>query len=666
MAAATLLQIAAGAALAQARPSQTLDRRLNNGLALKPPMGWDSYNHYACIPNSSIVESNAKALVDLGLSDLGYHYVVTDCGWTVPDRTANGTLTWNETSFPDGFPAMGEYIHSLGLGFGAYSDAGIQMCMNGLPNQTGSLYHESMDAQTFASWGVDLLKYDNCYSDKDAGYPDADYNPSSPLASRFETMKDALEKTGRDVLYQVCEWGLDFPSAWAPAVGNTWRITNDIIPAWRTIWRQINQFVPSASYAGPGQWPDLDMLEVGNDIFTEAEEQTHFTLWAIAKSPLVIGCALNDTMTHVNPSSLAILKNADVIASNQDELGIAANLSRRYSDAGLDIWSGPLSGGRTIAALVNWNNNSVDAALTFPDIGLQSAGTVKNIWSNTSAANVVTSYPAQIPPHGTLLLELSDTTPSGVYKADRCARLHDSGATFSNVSGITDSAAYTLTIHAQSRPGHSELEVSTSAASAKTKVLLLGGSAIIPITLSAGMNNTVTISGSNEIFSIHISPPQATFYPSTAFTASGIASHYNCTPGLCAPVGSKITNLAQNGSASLSIQRTSHAITGSRYVEITYINNDVATATSWGYGTNTRNITVAVNGVAPVRLEAPLSGRSSELFSPMRGWGDPATLGVLVSGFGDGKGEDTIVVGNANGDAGYQAYGADFVGLRIF
>ena len=122
-------------------------------------MGWNSYNHYSCFPNQSIIESNAKALVDLGLADLGYNYVTTDCGWSTPNRTANGTITWNATLFPSGFPAMGEYIHGLGLGFGVYSDSGIQMCMVGLPNQTGSLYHEQIDADTFSGWGADLLKY---------------------------------------------------------------------------------------------------------------------------------------------------------------------------------------------------------------------------------------------------------------------------------------------------------------------------------------------------------------------------------------------------------------------------------------------------------------------------------------------------------------------------
>ena len=119
--------------------NKELDARWDNGLAKTPPMGWNSYNHYSCSPNESIIMSNAKALVDLGLADLGYTYATTDCGWTIPHRTANGTITWNQTLFPSGFPALGQYIHGLGLEFGVYSDAGVQMCMTGGVNQTGSL-----------------------------------------------------------------------------------------------------------------------------------------------------------------------------------------------------------------------------------------------------------------------------------------------------------------------------------------------------------------------------------------------------------------------------------------------------------------------------------------------------------------------------------------------
>jgi len=151
---------------------------------------------------------------------------------------------------------------------------------------------------------------------------------------------------------------------------------------------------------------------------------------------------------------------------------------------------------------------------------------------------------------------------------------------------------------------------------------------------------------------------------STAFTVSGTASHYKCTSGLCAPAGSKITNLTAHGSASISIPKDKNA-GGSRYVELAYINNDVSLGSSWTNGTNTRNITVSVNDHSAVRLEVLLSGRSSELYSPMRGWGDPATLGVLVNGFGTAGGKDKIVVSNVNGGAGVQPYGADFVGLRV-
>ncbi|KAF1353391.1 glycoside hydrolase superfamily [Delphinella strobiligena] len=410
-----LFAILASSVLATAK-METLQSRWDNGLAQTPPMGWNSYNHYSCNPNESIIMSNAQALVDLGLADLGYSYATCDCGWTVPDRTSNGTLTWNATIFPNGFPALGEFIHSLGLKFGVYSDAGIQMCATSIiPNQTGSLYHEQTDADTFSAWGADLLKYDNCYSDEAAGYPDAEYTPSISPEGRYETMHNAIINTGRDILYQICEWGIDFPSAWAPALGDTWRVTNDIIPAWRTVYRIVNQVVPQTYFAGPHQWLDLDMLEVGNDVFTTPEEQTHFSLWAILKSPLVIGAALNDTLTTINPTSLAILKNKDVIALNQDSLGVSANLTRRWTEEGFDVWAGPISGNRTVAALVNWNDFTLNATLDLPHVGLQSAGSVKDIWNNIIVENVQTSYSKTIPPHGTLLLVLSDTLPAGYY-----------------------------------------------------------------------------------------------------------------------------------------------------------------------------------------------------------------------------------------------------------
>jgi alpha-galactosidase len=228
-------------------------------------------------------------------------------------------------------------------------------------------------------------------------------------------MTNAVLATGRPILFQICDWGVDFPSAWAPALGNTWRITNDIIPAYRTIPRILNQAVPQTSFAGPEHWLDLDMLEVGNNVFTTAEEQTHFSLWAIIKSPLVIGAALKDTYSSISATSLAILKNADVISYNQDSLGVAASFRRRWTDAGYEVWAGPLSGGRTIVAVINLNAVARSLTLDLPDVSLQTASTVKDIWNGVSATNVMTSYTGAVAAHGTFLLELGGTTPAGQY-----------------------------------------------------------------------------------------------------------------------------------------------------------------------------------------------------------------------------------------------------------
>ncbi|TVY50818.1 putative alpha-galactosidase D [Lachnellula cervina] len=566
----SLLSFSTNAAAKPLRP------RLDNGLALTPPMGWNSYNHYSCSPNESIVHSNAQALVDLGLQAQGYHFVTVDCGWTLPDRTANGTMTWNAAIFPSGFPALGTFLHNLGLGFGVYSDAGIQMCMTGEPAQVGSLSHEQQDATTFASWGADLLKctlplskYDNCYSEASAGYPNTDYSPTVSPSGRYQNMSSAILSTNRPIVFQICEWGVDFPSAWAPALGNSWRVTNDIIPAYRTIPRILNQVVPQTPFAGPGHWLDLDMLEVGNNIFTIPEEQTHFSLWAILKSPLVIGAALNDSATSISTESLDILLNEDVIGYNQDSLGVAASFRRRWTEEGYEVWAGDLSGDRMVVAVANLQDTARSLTLNLTDVGVQTVGSLKDIWNGVTASNVETAYTAPVEAHGTILLELSN---------------------------FTEAAA----------------------------------------------------------------APTPTFYSSASFTLIGDAVRTTCSTGLCTPVGSKIGNISATGSASLSITAAS---AGSKLVDIYFCNNDVAISSSWGYGTNTRNMTVAVNSVV-TRIEVPLSGNSSELFSPGLGWQDTGIFKVSVGGWQEGT--NSVVVGNQGGAAGYQSYGADFVGMGIY
>ncbi|KAH2058158.1 hypothetical protein KXV43_000237 [Aspergillus fumigatus] len=637
--------------LSPALVAGSLHSRIDNGLARTPQMGWNSYNYYSCSPNEAIIRSNAKALVDLGLAELGYRYVTTDCGWSVADRLPNGTLTWNETLFPSGFPAMGEYLHELGLLFGVYGDSGTKLC-GSPPDQVGSLYHEEQDAKTFAEWGADSLKYDNCYSDAATNYPNVNYEPSTSPRPRYEIMSSALARVGRPILFQICEWGIDFPALWAPALGNSWRIGNDIIPAWRSIFRTLNQAVPNTDFAGPGQWADLDMLYVGNGVFSLPEEQTHFSLWAILKSPLTIGAALKDDDTSISQASLEVLKQKDVIGFNQDALGVSASLKRRWSDEGYEVWSGPLSGNRTVVAVINWRNESRDLTLDLPDVGLQYAQVVRNIWGKTVVRDVRTSYTAGVAGHGTILLELQGTLPSGLYPAKIFAKSTGQRSTFESIYAATTSANYELAI-TFSRPSTETVTITTS--SGQT-VSISGKSGRIALTAGS---NTITIQHKTPIESIQITPPTGTYYANTVFNVTGSAKHTTCGSG-CSPVGSKIGYLSPTSNAYTSISTTT---AGSKYLAIDYINNEVAFSSSWGWGSNSRNLTVSVNDGAPVRLEVPLSGRHSELYSPGKGWWDTATLGVLTSGWK--KGENKVVFGNEGGEDGFQTYAADFVGVRV-
>lgn len=384
-------------------------------------------------------------------------------------------------------------------------------------------------------------------------------------------MSDAITSTKRPMVLQVCNWGLDFPSAWAHTVGHSWRITNDIIPAWRTIPRILNQAVSQTSFAGPGRWLDLDMLEVGNNIFTIPEEQTHFSLWAIIKSPLVIGAALKDPVTSIKRESLDILLNKDVVGYNQDSLGIAASFRRRWTEEGYEVWAGPLSGDRLVVAVINWQNTTRDLTLNFPDVDVDTAGSVKDIWNGKTASNVKSSYTAHVEAHGTILLELSQ---------------------------ITKAAATTQ---------------------------------------------------------------KPTFFPSTNFTITGSANRQTCHANLCAPVGFKIGNLSPTGSASMII--TSPSTSAKNLIDVYFCNNEIAFQSAWEFGTNTRNLTISVNNVT-TRIEVPLSGKSSELFSIGKGWEDTGNFKVEVDGWKEGSNE--VVIGNRGGEAGLQRAGADFVGMDVY
>ncbi|KAI9087958.1 hypothetical protein K1719_030288 [Acacia pycnantha] len=353
----------------------------SNGLALTPPMGWNSWNHFGCNINEDLIKQTADAMVSKGLSSLGYHYINIDDCWGELTRDSQGNLVAKASTFPSGIKALADYVHSKGLKLGIYSDAGTQTCSK---RQPGSLGHEDHDAKTFASWGIDYLKYDNC----------EDTHGLSPK-KRYPIMSEALLKSGRPILFSLCEWGVENPATWASTVGNSWRTTGDISDNWNSMTSRADENDKWASLAGPGGWNDPDMLEVGNGGMTTEEYKAHFSIWALVKAPLLIGCDIRtmDSTTH------GILSNKEVIAVNQDKLGVQGKKVRSKND--LEVWAGPLSGHKV--AVILWNRSSSKATVTasWSDIGLK-ADTVVNardLWTHSTISSVSGEISAKLESH---------------------------------------------------------------------------------------------------------------------------------------------------------------------------------------------------------------------------------------------------------------------------
>ncbi|KAH7055546.1 alpha-galactosidase [Macrophomina phaseolina] len=499
-----------------------------------PQLGWNSYNAYACSPNETIIKENAKGLVDLGFAEKGYTIVTTDCGWAASNRTAEGRITWNSTLFPSGFPALGDYIHDLGLLFGLYSGAGQWQCTTDSEHifLVASLGHETEDAQTFAEWGGDALKYDNCWANVTEGF--VVYDPYEPDPSvRFAKMSQALDAVDKPILYQICQWGVgEDLGEWAPRYGNSWRISNDIYNSWSSIWRITNEVVPYWKYTGPGRYPDMDMLIIGLNALSLEEERFHFTMWAINKSPLTIGAPMSTARTP--QASLDIMLNDEALAINQDPLGEQARLIRRYTEEEYDIWAGNLSASRLVVAVPNWRNASRTITLDLAStLGIASAGAVRDVWA-----------------------------------------AQDLGPTPSN-------STLTLTL-----AGH------------EAKLLVLSS-----ITRSNASTTT------------------STYLPASAAALSGGASLLACASNECLPVGAKAVNLYPG--ASITFANVS-ASSESVLLGIDYINYDVALQSAWSTGTNTRNLTLSVNGGAPKRWALPISGGN---------WYETGRLDVEIGGF---------------------------------
>jgi alpha-galactosidase len=364
-------------------------------LAATPPMGWNSWNHFHNKVDDATIRAQAEAMVSSGMRDAGYTYINIDDTWE-GDRDSSGVIHTN-SKFPD-MKALADFVHSKGLKLGIYSSPGPKTCAK----FEGSYGHELQDAQTYAAWGIDYLKYDLCglrEQMKSAGSPEAAHQI---MVDAYIKMRDALRSTGRPIVYSLCQYGDDAVWEWGASVGgNLWRTTGDITDRYARMETIGFSQAGLARYATPGHWNDPDMLEVGNGGMNTDEYRTHMSLWAILAAPLLAG---ND-LTSMTPETIALLTNKEVIAVDQDRAGKQGD---RVSTVGpVEIWVRSLADGSKAVGVFNRHPGPMSATLDFKQLGFSRAVKARDLWRQNDIANVGSTYTTKIPGHGVLLLRVS-------------------------------------------------------------------------------------------------------------------------------------------------------------------------------------------------------------------------------------------------------------------
>ena len=375
------------------------------GLALTPPMGWNSWNKFQCNVDENLIKQVADAMVSTGMKDVGYTYLNIDDCWH-GERDSLGFIHPDAKRFPSGMKALSDYVHSKGLKLGIYSDAGSNTC-GGKPGSRG---YEFQDAQMYAKWGIDYLKYDWCNTE------------GLKAEGAYKTIAAALQKAGRPIVLSLCEWGQSNPWTWASNVGQLWRSTGDIANQWEGIktmgnWHALSVMKILESqdtlrkYAGPGHWNDPDMLEVGNGMPVN-EDRAHFSMWAMIAAPLIAG---ND-IRNMKKETAEILMNKEVIAVNQDSLGVQG--FKYAAKDSFETWLKPLKGGDWAVAFLNrnskpqqldfnWQNEVINDAISKATLDAkQTIYGLRNLWTKKVEGDTKQSYKAIVPPRDVVMLRL--------------------------------------------------------------------------------------------------------------------------------------------------------------------------------------------------------------------------------------------------------------------
>lgn len=376
------------------------------GLALTPPMGWNSWNKFGCNVSEALIRQTADAMVASGMRDAGYRYIVIDDCWQVA-RDSMGFIVADPARFPGGMKALADYVHAKGLLFGLYSCAGEKTC-GGRPGSRG---HEFQDALQYAKWGVDYLKYDWCNTE------------GLSAVGAYTTMRDALYATGRPVVFSICEWGTNKPWEWAGNVGHLWRTTGDIAPVfdgevnhgtWSSwgIMKIAEMRENIRQYAGPGHWNDPDMLEVGNGMSVN-EDRAHFSLWCMMAAPLMAG---ND-LSAMSQATHDILCNREVIAVDQDSLGVQGY--REAMNDSVEVWTKPLMNGSWAVCFLNRSSepkkidrewSSITTTDTVSQRSLKPGSTVYNVrdlWAGQDRGTTAKPVIATLYSHEVLMVRLT-------------------------------------------------------------------------------------------------------------------------------------------------------------------------------------------------------------------------------------------------------------------
>lgn len=375
----------------------TVNAQKFENLARTPPMGWNSWNKFACDGiNETVIREVADAMVSSGMKDAGYQYIVIDDCWQV-SRDSAGNIQADPVKFPHGIKALADYIHSKGLKFGIYTCAGRRTCA-GRPSSQG---YEYQDARQYAAWGVDYLKEDWC----NTGTQNAQ--------SSYTLMRDALYKAGRPIVFSLCEWGSNKPWHWAANVGHLWRTCGDIGDNWSymnagdgsawggSVIGNLDLQRGLEKYAGPGHWNDPDMLEVGNGGLTSEEERSHFSLWCMLAAPLLAG---ND-LRNMSAETKAILTNGEVIRVDQDPLGRQGSVVSIEQD--LEVFVKPLSGGDTAVCFLNRGDQPKKLDVSWARYKIGGGLRIRDLWKHQQVGSTDGVFKATIGRHEVIMLRLS-------------------------------------------------------------------------------------------------------------------------------------------------------------------------------------------------------------------------------------------------------------------